>query len=289
MELNINNYLEKVEATTALLFAEEIYYQTDMADTAMDPYEKVKTRKAIEDRIVELGLLENFADFCLIYEDDQNIGWLSNVTGELFPVGEMYRNFTACITDEKVQDGWSFGVGGAEDRIYYVKRLNPKAILLSSFYSKELDSLIEYSEELEGMMVRLISKDKIILYSSDRTEIGDTMEKDIAELLAKRRSFTSVSGDYIVCVTTCSNGWRTVCTAPKSIVLKELQNLLRKFAKEFSVEYEKCQTSVSVGVVIHEREKTDFDSIYQRADAALYRSKRSGKNQFTLYEEGMTC
>jgi PleD family two-component response regulator len=31
----------------------------------------------------------------------------------------------------------------------------------------------------------------------------------------------------------------------------------------------------------------DFDKLYRRADAALYYSKRGGKNRYTLYREDM--
>ena len=35
------------------------------------------------------------------------------------------------------------------------------------------------------------------------------------------------------------------------------------------------------------RDATDLDELMEKADAALYKSKGSGRDQFNFYEEGM--
>ena len=40
----------------------------------------------------------------------------------------------------------------------------------------------------------------------------------------------------------------------------------------------------SAGIALYPQDGTSFEKLYARADAALYRAKRSGKNQFALYK-----
>lgn len=46
---------------------------------------------------------------------------------------------------------------------------------------------------------------------------------------------------------------------------------------------ESIHTSISIGVAIA-TENDDFESLYEKADQALYQSKENGKNQYNLFE-----
>jgi diguanylate cyclase (GGDEF)-like protein len=60
------------------------------------------------------------------------------------------------------------------------------------------------------------------------------------------------------------------------------------YAQEFAKERAACGLSLSAGVcVMRDEAGMDFDKLYRRADAALYYSKRGGKNRYTLYREDM--
>ena len=45
------------------------------------------------------------------------------------------------------------------------------------------------------------------------------------------------------------------------------------------------QMSASIGVSLFPRDGKDFSSLYQKADCALYKTKKNGKNGFTVYEK----
>lgn len=45
--------------------------------------------------------------------------------------------------------------------------------------------------------------------------------------------------------------------------------------------------SASIGIAISPRDGSDFNSLYRKADMALYVSKRNGKKGFTVYEKWM--
>ena len=46
--------------------------------------------------------------------------------------------------------------------------------------------------------------------------------------------------------------------------------------------------SVSMGAAPFSGDATDFTEVYKMADAALYRAKRNGRNQYAQYDDSMT-
>ena len=67
-------------------------------------------------------------------------------------------------------------------------------------------------------------------------------------------------------------------------VIKTASRICELTRKSFSLEVE---ISVSIGVVVCPRDGNDFDTLYKKADAALYYVKGSGKNSFAFYRENM--
>ena len=160
IQLNINSYLERMETTCTLLFSDEAFYLYDATDESQDEYSRIKSEETIRSRIVDIGLMENYSDFGIVYANDHKVGWISHGTEHLFPEGDFYDTFSNYITNTKKNDGWCFGVRGGTDRMYYVKRLNPNAILVSAFYTRELSSVFIYPEQLEDMTIRLVNQDE---------------------------------------------------------------------------------------------------------------------------------
>ncbi len=221
IELNINNYLQNIESTATLMFSDEAYYKYTPDAEGLDEYRRIKAEEKIAERIVDLGLMQNFTDFSIVYDTGNRVGWTSNRTAGLFDSKTLYRELGKCITNARTLDGWTYGLGGTTDRIYYVKRLNPKAILMASFYSRELSSVFEYPEELTGMTISLVNEDDTVLYSSDPDTISGKLNPTVAAILAG-----SESNEYIANANVCENGWRVVCQIPTSVILSEV-NMLR--------------------------------------------------------------
>lgn len=435
LQININNYLEKVEYTASLMFANEEFCNYDVTDSNISEYEKVKMQKKITDRIVDVGLMQNFSDFGIVYRNDQTIGWISKGTQALFNDKDMFSTFEKCIINERTEDGWDFGVKGNLDRFYYVKRLNANAILVASFYGRELSSVFEIPQELEDVTISLADDDNAILYSSNKENIGDNLSPELSELLKEKNDVIAMDESMLVTSNYCRNGWVVVCSVPLDSVLKEqnqlkefvfyftiilvvifisvaifvlcklsnpvsgmvneltnkaehdalsglmnkasyvaqvtevlsnsgdnriialmmfdidnfkqvndrlghvhgdevikrmgallkefedprtvigriggdefsalkefsnvseenaigymdtmLKQVLRRFAEVFSEERKECNVSLSAGVTVCVANKYDYETLYKQADVALYVSKRSGKDQFTWYKEGM--
>lgn len=221
LELNIDSYIREVQQKAALLFSSEEYYGYDPLDTAIDDYAKLQREKAINEKIVDLGIMENFSDFGIIYSDESMIGWISQVTKAMFPKGGMYETFAKTIQNLQTSDGWSFGINGNYDRLYYTKRLNPHALVVASIYNRELESVFDLPKSLNEMTVRLVNADDQILYSSRQDEVSTMLPENIVSLLSGVESGSVMDSEYLVTKDSCQNGWHVICTISVESMTRE--------------------------------------------------------------------
>ena len=229
IELNIDAYLDRMETTPTLLYSDETYYSYDATDSSISAYDKVKTEEAITDRIIDIGLMNNYNDFGIIYADDHKVGWVSQGTQNLFEDSPLYDSFSSFIQDNR-QGAWLFGINGSSDRFYYIKRLNPNAILVSSVYTSELASVFIYPRQIDGMDIRLVDDNNTIVYSSNQDESGTQLPEEISSMIAGTAaepgdSSTVIGSEYMINTNVCTNSWRVVCTVPTAIVIKEAEEL----------------------------------------------------------------
>lgn len=71
-------------------------------------------------------------------------------------------------------------------------------------------------------------------------------------------------------------------------VLRKANEICTAFTAPFFHNGTSVYVTCSVGVALCPTDGTDFEALYQKADAALYEAKRNGKNQICLYADGMT-
>lgn len=71
-------------------------------------------------------------------------------------------------------------------------------------------------------------------------------------------------------------------------VLRKANEICTAFTAPFSHNEISAYVTCSVGVALCPTDGADFETLYQKADAALYEAKRNGKNQICLYADGMT-
>ena len=81
----------------------------------------VKNEELIKNRIVDIGLMNNYSDFGIIYSDNHKVGWISNGTQNLYSDGDIYNPLSELIGDNPDQEAWGFGINGDIERIYYLR------------------------------------------------------------------------------------------------------------------------------------------------------------------------
>lgn len=221
MELNIDSYLNKVKKASALLFSDSTSYTYDPSDDSVDDYTKLQIANRINNNITDLSLLDNYADFAVIYSNDQVIGSLSKVTKSKYVNGGMYNAFSKILDEENNLDAWVFGLSGDTAHIYYFERYNDHAIILISFYSRELKGVFQIPEQLDGMEVSLVNNNNRILYSNKDEKIGSNLPESTISLLNNLRNGSVMTNTLLITSDECSNGWRVVCTVPASLIIQD--------------------------------------------------------------------
>ena len=220
MQMNLNSYLSRVETMATLVFAEKETYQYDATDENNDEYEALNTENSISNKLYDLCLMENFVDFSIVYRNNHVVGKLSNNTKELFG-DSLYEDLAAIINRERTQDGWLVGYSGNYNRIYYVKRVNENAVLVTSFYATELESVFEHPGGIADMTIELIDNNDVTIYSSIDGLTGATIGADISERVRGYESATLMDDDYLLTVNVCGDNWRVVSSISTEIILKE--------------------------------------------------------------------
>ena len=228
LQVNIDLYLREIEDTVALMFADEEYYNYDATSDNLDEYDAIQQEKMIYDRIVDLAVMKNFADFAIVYKGDKSVGWISHTTENLFPKGGMYSDLVSHISDDRKNEGWFFEQQGNFERIHYVKRFNKKSVLTASVYTGELSNVFEYPEQIDDFTIRLIDENDLIIYSSEDGEGGSVLGDDVSGLFEHKADQAVIDGNFLATCNYLDNGWRVVCTVPAETIIRET-NAIRDF------------------------------------------------------------
>lgn len=220
MQMNMDSYLSRVETMATLVFTEKETYTYDATDSGMDEYDALNIENEISDRLYSICLMENFVDFSIIYSNNHTVGKLSNNTKDLFG-DRLYEDLSAVVNRVRTKDGWMAGYSGNYNRIYYVKRVNDNAILVTSFYTTELESVFEHPGGISDITIRLVDRDDVMLYSSEDGMTGSVMRNDIRERINGLDSSTFVDDTYLITVSRCGDDWRVICSVPTQVMLEE--------------------------------------------------------------------
>lgn len=108
--------------------------------------------------------------------------------------------------------------------------------------------------------------------------VGDQVIADFAKKIKRQFREHDIVGriggdEFVVFVSVPAKGWAE----------KKAKMLSRALYYEFLHNNKSCLISASIGVAISPEAGTNFELLYQNADAALYHTKKNGKNGYTIY------
>ena len=225
LEYNVDNYFKDIENTVALLFSDDQLCEYDATDTTVDEFTRIQQEAAIQNRISDLGVFDNFTDFGVVYGNDKSVGWISNTTLQSFTDGGIYSYFTGHINDGKTKSGWFFDHEKSPDRLFYVKRLNENAVIVTSFYSRELGSVVNLSNDMKNISVCLINDSEEVMFSNNAKSVGEKIGIKLSNTTGSLE-YRMMSDGYVISVAQCSNGWRVVSYINESEIFKEVDRLI---------------------------------------------------------------
>lgn len=110
--------------------------------------------------------------------------------------------------------------------------------------------------------------------------IGDKVLVDVATIIQHH-----VRSKDIVCHLGGDEFVVFLVDIPESMIEKNVTALLKKLNLTYGDGNKKESISASVGIAIAPREGVDFQTLYEKADQALYEVKHSGKNGYRIYSE----
>ncbi len=115
---------------------------------------------------------------------------------------------------------------------------------------------------------------------------GDTAISDTAKFLSEIFHSNSLVGrlggdEFVVCL------WYDAFdeVSLREYVIKKAEKICEVNRRSYTDGASTVKISSSVGISIAPMHGTDFEALYRRADEALYNSKKTGKNKYTIYSQ----
>lgn len=179
----------------------------------------------------------------------------------------------------------------------YNMRLHVKDIESRQILTKKVET-----DSLTQLFNRSALEKNIMAYMQENEEAAAFILVDVDNFKGINDSFGHVTGDELLYQTASIlreqfrrsdligrlGGDEFVIFLPRvsegEWLLQKMQQLVDEMDRTFIGDKAICNVSGSVGIALYPQNGRSFDELYQKADVAMYQSKKSGKNRFTVYE-----
>lgn len=108
---------------------------------------------------------------------------------------------------------------------------------------------------------------------------GDKALVDVANIIQKhvrpRDIVCRLGGDEFVVF---------LVDIPKEVIRRNVEALLRKLQLTYELDGKRESLSASAGIAVVPEDGSEFQTLYEKADKALYKVKKNGKNGYAFYE-----
>lgn len=288
---NVDNYLVGIEDTVALFFSDDQLCEYDATDDSLDEFTRIQQEAAIQNRISDLGVFDNFTDFGVVVsyigesEIFKEVGRLKLYSFVATLVLALLVVVTGSIVLKRIYTPVSGAIEELKQKAEYDQLTG---LMNKASFGEVVGSCLEEKSETVTHVFIMIDMDnfKKVNDTLGHGE-GDVVLSKTAELFTKMLGADSVigrvGGDEFA-VYRKFTGW-TLESVRKKMEF-ELRLLAEDFTRTISKQYTECNLSLSAGVYIVDGENSsDYESMMKKADTALYKSKRNGKSQYSWFVE----
>ena len=203
----------------------EFYPTSDMDQTDVNAMQD-----EIGEALLSVSLNDYYADFGIAYSDGSSAGIITDSTRDAFGA-ELYSGLCSFI-DEGSIDGWGTGHNGNYEKLYFVKRLNPEAVMTVSIYSIELERRMKDVEGLPEATTAVIDKDGIMICCADSEKkdmIGKSIDNEALSMIIGKKNITVQNENVYVATDDITPKFRSVCIVTKEGFIKDQHRLIMVF------------------------------------------------------------
>ncbi|MBR1382990.1 MAG: diguanylate cyclase [Ruminococcus sp.] len=211
MSKSIDLFLDSMNSTGKILFSNEEYIAYDgQSGTAA---EQADIESRIKSFLLSVSVVDNFADYGLVYENGKTLGRISDGCRDLFN-DKIYERLSESLGNEKT--GWFTGFYDEDKdsydfkKLFYVRKINDKAVFVSSCYSTELESRFITGFKANTIRSILIDDKNRIIFDTDSDSVSENIDTDILDLFAGSTDTTVLSDFRIASVSSLDNGWQLI-------------------------------------------------------------------------------
>ena len=207
--------------------------------------------------------------------------------GEIFPV--LVKGYTRTVKGEQVRVISLFDISGLKDKEIQLQLLNKELTELTNidpltgiynrryFYNISKDLIALSKRECRELSLAIIDIDDFKqINDTHGHDIGDEILKLLVEKVAKNIRDSDIiirfGGEEFIVI------FPNTSTKEAVVVIEKIREIvsLEKFMNAISF-------TISIGISKYQENDEGIEPLFKRADLALYRAKRSGKNRINIY------
>ena len=207
MKKNIDNFLDGMNSTGRLLFSQKEYVNYD--GTADDKELETKMNKFL----MAASVIDNYADFGIVYDDEDTLGRISDGSRDLFN-DEIYKRLSERLGGDMT--GWYTGFYDEDKdkydfgKLFYVKRINERAIFMSTCYATELESKFMMAFESDDLRAVLSDDRNMVIFDTKNRTSGKKLNTELVNLFSADKDTTVSNVDVIASSCSFDNGWQII-------------------------------------------------------------------------------
>jgi len=114
--------------------------------------------------------------------------------------------------------------------------------------------------------------------------VGDTLLKTVSQQLQdsirKSDTVARLGGDEFTIILDKFTKIKTITTV--------MQNIINSFKEPLLIENQEIYVTLSIGISVYPQNGTDANTLIKNADAAMYKAKHNGRNNYQFYTQDMT-
>lgn len=205
MRKSFNSYLSKLENTSKIFFSKKDYISYDITRQKNDYSNNIRKEKEIEDYLVSLSLMDNYADFGLVYRNNHTIGKITDGMMDIYE-GNMFYALSEYLGSDMTK--WVTGYNNDYTRFMYLRKANDNAIFVASFYSTDLENVFPTEKQSGKVKFLLSDNQNRIIYSENEKELGKKLSDNKIEMIDGNKDCIVITNDYITSISSCGSDWK---------------------------------------------------------------------------------